>query len=159
MHFYLGDIMITLGRLAIFGVLAVLTGCGGTYTPCPKPGGLSGTLQTCWYQLHVLNVDAERNVVTAKTHPAIQAIGPDDAYYGGAKDEIYTFRVVDIDKMTKDPAQLRADPKDAQNPKIHVFTSLSNLPFLQLVPEDTFHKAKSEIMIPSSKKSSQETSR
>jgi hypothetical protein len=105
-----------------------------------------------------VDIDADRNVVKAKTHPTVQAKDPDEDYYGGAKGEIYTFHVVDIDKMTKGPAQLRADPVDAQNPRIHVFTSLSNSPFMQLVPEDTFQKAKSEIKIPSFKRS-QETSR
>ena len=121
----------------IFLVPVLLIGCA---TPCPAPGELSGTLQRCFYVLQVIKIDSAKKEVTAITHPSKVKENEDDDYYGGPKGDQFTFKVPDFDSLTGPGGQLQPQPVGTPNPKVYLFSSISDSVSLELLPEATVTK-------------------
>ena len=128
--------MITLRGL-IFLVPVLLIGCA---TGCPPPGELSGTLQRCFYVLQVTKIDPTKKEVTAITHPNRVMENEEYDYYGGPKGDEFTFKVPDFDSLTAPGGPLQAQPVGTPNPKVYVFSSISDSVTLELLPEATVTK-------------------
>jgi hypothetical protein len=125
----------------IFFVPVLLIGCAGT--ACSRPGELSGTLQRCFYVLQVIKVDPTKKEVTAITHPKRVTENKENDhsdYYGGPQGEQFTFKVPDFDSLTALGGQLQAQPVGTPNPKVYMFTSISDSVTLELLPETTVTK-------------------
>jgi len=112
----------------------------GCATSCPPPGELSGTLQRCFYVLQVTKVDPVKKEVTAVTHPNKTIEGEEDDYYGGPKGDVFTFKVKDFDILTAPGGQLEAQPVGTPNPKVHLFSGVSDSVTLEALPEATVAK-------------------
>lgn len=123
-------------RSLVFLAPVLLVGCA---TGCPPPGELSGTLQRCFYVLQVTKIDPAKKEVTAITHPTRRQ-NEDDDYYGGPKGDEFTFKVPDFDNLTAPGGQLQAQPVGTSNPKVYVFSSISDSVTLELLPEATVAK-------------------
>ena len=121
----------------IFLAPVLLIGCG---TPCPPPGELSGTLQRCFYVLQVTNIDPIKKEVTAITHPSKTIENEEYDYYGGPKGDVFTFKVPDFDILTAPGGQLQAQPPGSPNPKVHLFSGISDSVKLEPLPQATVEK-------------------
>lgn len=124
--------MITMRGLVLL-VPVLLIGCT---TGCPPPGSPSSINQRCFYVLKVTHVDAANNEVKAKAGRfyttgifSSETIG----YAEGSKDEEFSFRVTDVDKLVN-TNQLNADNN------VYAFSSFSGSPYLELYTSETTRK-------------------
>ena len=122
----------TLKYIALLTFLALLAGCA---TGCPPPGELSGTLQRCFYVLQVTNIDPAKKEVTGITHPNKQLANEENDYYGGPRGDQFTFKVSDFDIVAGPGGQLQAQPVGTPNPKVYLFSGISDSVTLELLPE------------------------
>lgn len=128
--------MITMRGLILLAPV-LLSGCA---TACPALGELSGTLQRCFYVVQVIGIDPTKKEVTAITHPSRVRENEEYDYYGGPKGDEFTFKVTDFDILTAPGGQLQAQAVGTPNPKVYLFTSISDSVTVELLPETTVAK-------------------
>jgi hypothetical protein len=129
--------MMSMLKGLVFLLPVVFVGCA---IGCPPPGEPSGTLQRCFYVLQVTKIDPMKKEVTAITHPRKTIEGEEYDYYGGPTGDVFTFKVKDFDTLTAPGGQLEAQPIGTPNPRVHLFSSVSDSVTLEALPEATVAK-------------------
>lgn len=124
--------MMTL-RCLVLLTPVLLVGCA---TGCPPPGYPSSVNERCFYTLKVTHVDAANNEVKAKAGRFYDTnfLSSEKIGYGEeSKDDEFTFRVKDIDKLVATNQLKAGDEK-------YMFTSHSGSPYLELYTSTTAKK-------------------
>ena len=127
--------------------LALLSGCGSK--PCPRPGDVvklysEGPIHSCLYQLYVTEIDLDNYLIKAKLPDTVKQVAIEQRYKAEAerqnyeqkevkiktKDELYIFRVRDLDKLVdKTPYGIKKDG-------IYYFLRDGHSPYLEHFPTD-----------------------